>query len=224
MAYLLLLACVYSFSIVILLFQDAERRRSAALSAFGLGFTFLAIGYAAQGALKIELSAEAARLFYWARLMLPLAWLGQGAMLLAFPENKWLRWAARALASASLAALLLVAFTQITNAEDWFRTENTIYAQISDLLATNRPTRWLALALNVYGSAGLIASAIYVARRTRWLPAILIAAGAAWLTAAFYVAPLQPTPAFYLAELFAPIALYAGLRALSAESESRRKR
>jgi hypothetical protein len=230
MAYLLLLALVYSFAIALLFFQSGVKNKSAALVSFGIGFSLLAIGYATQIALGFELNESAARVFYWARAMLALAWLGHGLLLILFPKQKLVQWAGRSLVGASFLALALVAFTQITNAEDWFRPASTIYSQIGDLLATNRPTRWLALLLNIYGLVALLRGAVYLLRQYG------AAFGRTWLTilgAIFLILPLywhqtEATQLFYAVELGAPIVLFLGtlgfLRADSPARETKRRR
>jgi hypothetical protein len=230
MAYLLLLALVYSFAIALLFFQSAVKSKSAALASFGVGFSLLAIGFATQITLGFELNESAARLFYWARAMLALAWLGHGLLLFLFPAHKLLGWAGRGLVGASFLALGLVALTQITNAEDWFQPASTIYSQIGDLLATNRPTRWLALLLHIYGLVALLGGAVYLFRQYRavfgrtWL----IILGAIFLVLPLYWHQTETTQLFFAMELVAPIALFLGtqnfLRADMLARETKRRR
>lgn len=214
MAYLLLLALVYSFAIALLIFQSAVHNRSAALVSFGVGFSLLAIVYAAQIALGYDLNDGAARVFYWARWMLALAWFGNGFLLSLFPKHMLVMLAGRGLAIASFLALGLVAFTQITNAGDWFQPANPIYSQIGDLLATNRPTRWLAILLNAYGFAALVGAAIYFLRQSKSNlagQAFLIISGAIFLGFPLYWSQGEASPLFYLLELITSNILFLGM-------------
>ncbi len=211
MAYLLLLALVYSFAIALLFFQFAIPKKSTALATFGVGFALLAIGYAAQIVLGFELNEGAARFFYLARWMLAIAWFGHGLLLSVVPDHKLITWAGRGLVLASFFGLGLVALTQITNAEDWFQPASTIYSQIGDLLATNRPTRWLAILLNLYGFVALVGMAIYMLlQRQTGSRAFLIILGAILMANPLVWSPSVESPAFYALELIAPILLFLG--------------
>jgi hypothetical protein len=224
MVYLLLLAGLYSAGFAVLCFETEGKRGSAA---FGIGFICLGLGFLAQTLLSLELNENAARLFYLFRVMLAAAWLGHGLLLAlaaayapqAKTKKGWATpkiatWLTRGLVVASLTAFSLVALTQITAAVDWYRPENPIYGQIHDLLATNRPTRWLALGLNLYGAAALLGGAIY-AMANRWtlkavLPPLAPAAGAALLAAPMLLGLGEASPTFYLMEFAAPILVFAG--------------
>jgi hypothetical protein len=107
---------------------------------------------------------------------------------------------------------MLVILAPITRAEDWFAPGQPIYGQLSDLLATNRPLRWGALLLNLYGAGALAMTAARAARRG-WQPAqrgLCTLAGAALLLAPVYWPPQDANAAFFLVEAIGPLLLFIG--------------
>lgn len=217
MAYFLFLALVFTIAFIFLLPSASRAYQSQATVSFIAGFVFLSAGFFTQLVLGFHLDNSSAQLFYWARNMLPLAWFGHAALLLLFADRPQLRWLTYALVLASVVSLVLVGATQVTKAEDWFRPQTPVYAQISDLLATNRPTRWGAWLLNAYGAVALIGSAAYLLAlraQKKWqgspMTTLLLAAGAAALLLPLAWPPHEKHAAFYSVELAAPILLYFG--------------
>ena len=222
MAYLLLLALVFVAGIASILFFQEVKPLSPPRLIFAIGFTLLGVGLLAEIALGFTLDESAARLFYWARGSLVLAWFGQGMLTLLFPGLPATRWLNYGLILASIAMLVLVLAAQITGAQGWYSLSRPIYSQIGDLLATNRPTRWGALALNLYGLALLVSGPVYLSffqsfHRTKayWRAAVLTVISAISLFAQFYWPPTEASLYFYLAELITPISLFVGLRKLT---------
>jgi hypothetical protein len=223
MAYFLLLALVLTVSFISLLPKSSESPKSQALASLTAGFVFLAIGFAAQLILGFHLDNGSALLFYWARETLVLAWFGHALLLLLFGSKPQLRWLTYALVLGSLFSLVLVGTTQVTKAEDWFQPARPIYAQIGDLLATNRPTRWGAGLLNAYGATGLFGGAVFLFSslvrkklKRSWLVPFLFAAGAIALLLPLALPPKESSAWFYLIELAGPVAIYFGFANLMA--------
>lgn len=195
------------------------------------GFVFLSAGFLTQLVLGFHLNNGSAQLFYWAREMLALAWFGHAVLLLGFGDKPQMRWLTYALLAGSLLSLVLVGATQVTKAEDWFRSERPIYAQIGDLLATNRPTRWGGWLLNAYGAAGLLGGSGYLLvfnlrrpwKGSRAAP-LLLAGGAAALLLPTAWPPQESNAIFYLAELAGPMLLYAGFAQLLTSPSTPTKR
>jgi hypothetical protein len=211
MAYLLLLGFLCSVA-----FVYSAPGYGSARAAARFGFGLLALGLLAQLVLGFDLNTDFARLFYFARYMLASVWLGVAALLFWPRTPKAARFSlVRALAAASTASLLLIAATQITQAQDWYQPAAPVYSQIHELLATNRPTRWGAAALSAAGLLALLAVAADLVRRGRLWPAVSLAAGALALAAPLLWPPRVPSLAFHAVELAGPLLLYFGLNALA---------
>jgi len=221
MVYFLLLALVFTVSFIFLLPRSHLSSRSLAAASFTAGLVFLSIGFLTQLVLGFRLDNISAQLFYWARQMLALAWFGHALLLLLFGDKPQLRWLTYALIAGSLLSLVLVGATQVTKAEDWFQPERPIYAQIGDLLATNRPTRVGGWLLNAYGAVGLAVGAVYLLvmrAQKKWkgpsLAPLLLASGVAALLLPLAWPPQEKDAAFYLVELGGPILLYVAFSGL----------
>jgi hypothetical protein len=224
MTYLLLLALVVTAGFVTYYFTQAFRNRSLSKLFFGIGFIFLGLGLISQLVLGFDLDESAAKWFYWARGSMTLAWLGMG--MLPFiprlrPFSRWIIWA---VVAASLAMFALDIATHITATEGWYSVARPVYGQIGDLLATNRPTRWGALALNLFGVGMLVFGAFSYRLRSdkrqapNWLGLALITVGAVGLFVPLYWPPLDSSLLFYLSELAVPIAMFVGLNALASQN------
>ncbi len=223
MAYFLLLALLFTVSFIFLLPTSSQSSRAQAIASLVAGLVFLAIGFSTQLVLGFHLDNNSALLFYWAREMLALAWFGHAVLVLLFGDKPQLRWLTYALIAGSLLSLVLVGATQVTKAEDWFRPAQPIYAQIGDLLATNRPTRWGAWLLNAYGTAALLGGSAYLLSlhaRKKWkgagLAPLLLMAGAVVLLLPMIWPPRESNAPFYLVELAGPLAIYFGFANLLA--------
>ncbi len=231
MAYFLLLALVFAVSFIFLLSKSSELSKSRAIASLIAGFVVLAIGLFTQLVLGFHLEDGSALLFYWAREMLALAWFGHALLLVLFGNRPQLRWLTHALILGSLLSLTLVGATQVTRAEDWFRLDRPIYAQIGDLLATNRPTRWGAWLLNAYGAVGLIGGSAYLLilrTRRKWkgsaFAPLLMVAGATALLLPIVWPPQESNEWFYLVELAGPLAIYFGFaKFFASDSPSSKK-
>lgn len=210
MAFFLLLAFLCAAA-----FTYAAPGRGQAQAVARAGFGLLALGLLAQLVLGYHLSQSLAQLFYLARYMLAAAWLGLAALLLIEPGHPWLPRGIWALLAASAASLVLVGLARITEAQDWYQLSAPAYGQIHDLLATNRPARWGGATLSALGLLALAETALTLVRRGRGWPAAALAAGAVALAAPLLWPPRQPSLAFYLVELAAPVLLYIGMSARS---------
>lgn len=214
---MMLLALATTLSMAIVLLSHAAPKRSVPWLVFGIGYMFLAASLVAELVLAYEFQDWAVRGFYWARIMLAVAWLGQGTLLLNLPRNKYLNYATWGLIAASLVSLGMITFTPITRAEDWFSPSQPIYWQLGEVLATNRPTRWGGLLLNFFGVAALICGAIYaylVGNKKEWRTAArpaLIVLGGLLLIIPIYWPPTEMTVIFLYSTVFAPILLFLGV-------------
>lgn len=213
MDYWLLLALVYTIGFAALVFESGEKNETPTRLALCAGLALLAFSLLCELVLGFEFQDWAVRGFYWARVAVGLAWLGHGFMLKAWPSNPNLQRGTWVLVGASLLALALVIFAPVTRAEDWFVPSQPIYGQLSDLLATNRPLRWGALALNIYGAAAIAIHAVLTLRRAERdrLRALCAVAGTALLLAPVYWPPRSADPAFFFTEAIAPILLFLAI-------------
>lgn len=217
MAYFLLLALVFTVSFIFLLPTHSQSSRSQTVASLAAGLVFLSLGFLTQLVLGLHLDNSSAQLFYWARETMALAWFGHAALLLLFGDKPQMRWLTYVLLAGGLLSFILIGATQVTKAEDWFRPQTPIYAQIGDLLATNRPTRWGGWLLNAYGGIALVGCAGYllsfrVKRKLRnsVTTPILLAAGAVALLLPIVWPPQESSAIFYLVELAGPMFLCFG--------------
>lgn len=223
MAYLLLLAFICSASFAYLSITSAKK--STLQWALFAGFGLLALSLLTQLVLGFHLDERAARLFYLSRLMLVPAWFGFAALLLILPKKIDPDKLIGFLVLASLLAFVLVGATQMTRATDWFRTDVPAYSQINDLLATNRPTRWLAAGLEVVGIAMLIISSLYLMSRKLAQPRTpLLLVAAALLSWPILWPPLAFSSTFFVTEALIPFFLFLGFLGLGSANAKKTKR
>ncbi|MCW5878337.1 MAG: hypothetical protein KIS80_05665 [Anaerolineales bacterium] len=211
--YWLLLALVFAGGFAALILQQARSQSDSSQSRLGSGLLALAFLLGVQIGLRFELNETLVKLFYWGRGMLLVAWLGHGYARLALPGNSLLRKLTPALLAVSAVALALAMSTQLTQAQTWYAPAQPIYSQLGDLLATNRPTRWLALALNLYGLSA-VGAVVWLARGqgTRNFWADLLALLALGLLAFAWATPSPELPRLYTLELVPPFLLFAAWR------------
>lgn len=224
MGYLLLLALVVVAGIASVQMARAAEQRSTSQLFFATGFIFIGLGLLAQLALRFSLDENSVRLFYWARGTMALAWFGQGLLVFLLPEHRAARGLSIGLVVAALVTLGLTLMTAVTEAQSWYSTSQPIYGQVGDLLATNRPTRWGALALNIYGVTLLTIGSISWLRQTApqartWVTAGMIVLGGLALFAPLYFHPAESNLTFMM-ELLAPVLLFLGLSGLTASEPS----
>jgi len=219
MPYLLLLALVLVAAFICVQISLPVGKRSPSQTFLLIGLFFLSIGLVTELVLGFALDERAVRLFYWARGSLALAWFGQSLLLFLFPNNPRIRWLSIAVVVGSIGLFALVLISRVTAAQDWYSTAKPIHGQMGDLLATNRPTRWGSITLNLYGLITLAAGPVYLlflqpSKRdlSHWGPPLLIALGAIMLYVPLYLTSSAPSLGFYLVELFGPVALFAGLK------------
>lgn len=219
MSYPSLLALVLVAGFISIQLSLPASKRSPSQTFLLVALMLLAAGLFSELILGFALDETAAKVFFWARGSLVLAWFGQSFLLSLFPNDRRIRWLSMGIMIVSLGLLLLVFLLHITEAVDWYSTAKPIYGQIGDLLATNRPVRWGALIMNLYGLIAVIAGSAYALySRPRksdpmlFLATLLIVLGAAFLFVLLYLPSKVSNLSFYLCELFAPVALFIGLR------------
>jgi hypothetical protein len=227
MAYLLLLGLIFIVGFIFLIFPTKKSPQRNANISFVIGLGFLGLGLLTEMVLSFHLNADSARLFYWSREMLALAWLGHGVLLLLFGSPKKTQGLTVALVFASALSLILIGATQVTKAEDWFRPAFPIFTQIGELLATNRPTRWGSWLLNTYGALALVGGAIYflISRKKNTfssLGALLLPIGAFAYLAPFIWPPQTENPLIYIVEFGVPVLLYLGYSTLLVSLSTRK--
>jgi hypothetical protein len=222
MSYLLLLALVLVAGFICIQLSLPASKRNPSQTFLLIALILVAAELVSEMVLGFTLDESAAKVFFWARGSLVMAWFGQSFLLALFPNSRWIRWLSMGILAVSLGLLVLVSLLQITAAVDWYSTAKPIYSQIGDLLATNRPARWVAIALNLYGVVVLLAGSAYILfpRPSRIDPlrifvALLISLGAIILFASLYWPSVVYDFGFYVSELFAPIALFFGLKELA---------
>ncbi|MBX3049000.1 MAG: hypothetical protein KIT46_01710 [Anaerolineales bacterium] len=211
--YWLLLALVFAGGFAALILQQARSQSDPSQSLLGSGLLALALLLGIQIGLRFELNETLVKLFYWGRGMLLVAWLGHGYTNLVLPGNSLLRKLTPALLAVSAVALGPALSTQLTQAQTWYAPAQPIYSQLGDLLATNRPTRWLALALNLYGLA-TVGAGLWLTR-SQGAPNLwagLLALLALGLLAFAWAVPSPELPRLYALELMPPFLLFAAWR------------
>lgn len=211
--YWLLLALVFAGGFAALILQQARSQSDPSQSLLGSGLLALALLLGIQIGLRFELNETLVKLFYWGRGMLLVAWLGHGYANLVLPGNSLRKKLIPVLLAVSAVALALVLSTQLTQAQTWFAPAQPIYSQLGDLLATNRPTRWLALALNLYGLVAV--GAVLWLIRSQGAPNLwagLLALLALGLLAFAWAVPSPELPRLYALELMPPFLLFAAWR------------
>lgn len=205
--YWLLLALVFAtgFALIVLSHPEKQRLDSAV---FGTGLLALAAALGLHIALRYQLNETQLKLLYWGRGLLLVAWLGYGYARLALPGHKQLSRLGWGLAAAGLVGLVLTYGAQLTAAQGWYAPQQPLYPQLGDLLATNRPTRWLALGLNLAGLAVALA-ALWRQRRLGAGALTLLALG---LLAVAFLVPSSSSLRFYSLETTPPFLLFAAWR------------
>lgn len=211
--YWLLLALVFAGGFAALILQQARSQSDPSQSLLGSGLLALALLLGIQIGLRFELNETLVKLFYWGRGMLLVAWLGHGYANLVLPGNSLRKKLTPTLLAVSAVALGLALSTQLTQAQTWYAPAQPIYSQLGDLLATNRPTRWLALALNLYGLVAV--GAVLWLIRSQGAPNLwagLLALLALGLLAFAWAVPSPELPRLYALELMPPFLLFAAWR------------
>jgi hypothetical protein len=227
MSYLLLLALVLVAGFIFGQLSLPENKRSPSQTFLLIALILLGAGLFSELVLGFALNETAAKVFFWTRGTLVLAWFGQSFLLALIPNDRRIRWLSIGILVASLGLLVIVFLLHITPAVDWYSTAKPIYSQIGDLLATNRPSRWGALAMNLYGVTILLGGSIFLYIRLgangKWFPFFLVAFGAIGLFSPLYWPPFYEGVPFYDAELLTPIALYIGMRNLTGNIRTKRE-
>ncbi len=224
MSYLLLLALVLVAGFICIQLSLPASKRNPSQTFLLIALILMGAGLVSELILGFALDETAAKVFFWARGSLVLAWFGQSLLLALFPNDRRIRWLSIGVLAASLGLLVLVFLLHITAAVDWYSPAKPIYGQIGDLLATNRPVRWGSFVLNLYGAIILVAGSAYFIFMAHsksdlaiWIAAILVAFGAIFFIVPLYFPPSSADLVFYLNELLAPIVFFAGLRRFFSE-------
>ena len=222
MSYLLLLALVLVAGFISIQLSLPASKCSPSQTFLLVALMLLTAGLFSELVLGFALDETAAKVFFWARGSLVLGWFGQSLLLALFPNSRWIRWLSMGILAASLSLLVLVSLLHITAAVDWYSPVKPIYGQIGDLLATNRPARWGAVVMNLYGVIALLAGSTYAlfsrphkSDPMRFIATLLIVFGAAFLFLLLYLPPTVSDISFYLCELFAPVALIVGIKGVT---------
>jgi len=117
---------------------------SAALVVLGLAEIFELI-------LSVEFFTFALKSWYFLAKVLFWGLLGTG-IVLKMPIKTSTAWKiACGVLLGLIAGFALLLLTQITDAVDWYAPERSIYSQYVDLMARNRPSRWLTNLFIIYG-------------------------------------------------------------------------
>ncbi|KAA3648455.1 MAG: hypothetical protein DWQ07_05535 [Chloroflexi bacterium] len=189
----------------------------------GLAFSIYCLALILELVLGYVFNDQALRLWYWLRHILLLPAFGLGLLVFIYKDRPRQKYVERGIWAAALAGLVLVALTAITRAIDWYDPNLTIYAQYVDLLARNRPTRWLTYMLNGFGmGAALLLLGVGLARkydRKRQLSLIVIgiAIAAVLLQTVFIEQGLFRVA--WLVPVLSSVLLYVGLRGLTGEQQ-----
>jgi hypothetical protein len=153
----------------------AIRRRDASSILLSAALMALGLAEVCELILSVEFSILAIKSWYFLTKLLLWGLLGTGILLKLplSPQQEPLLTGAVLLGL--LAGLGLIVLTQITAAGDWFAPEQSIWTQYVDLMARNRPTRWLTLLFNFYGLGLVLSFAAYNSLKTKMRPIAFLA-------------------------------------------------
>ena len=118
---------------------------------WGIGFSVYCVALILEIALGFVFNEHILRYWYWLRQLVFLPIFAQGLLHFLYKDHPWRRYVEWAIWLALLVGLGLILLTAITEAVDWYEPSQTIYTQYVDLLARNRPTRWLTYLMNGVG-------------------------------------------------------------------------
>ena len=151
MTYLNGIFIVFLFAGGGLFFASSIRRRDA--SAIALSAALMALGLAEvfEIILSVEFYVFSLKSWYFLTKIVFWGLLGTGIVLKVeiSPSLKWK--ISGSVLLGLLAGLALLLLTQITAAVDWFAPDQSVFVQYVDLMARNRPLRWLTSLFAVYG-------------------------------------------------------------------------
>jgi hypothetical protein len=215
MHYFNLLAVLYTLGFSALLFSRLQARPTYTSSFGGLGLGCYSLGLIAETALTYGFNETWLKLWYFCFPLLAL--YGHGVLAL-FISRKLYNILSFSLGLGVLASAALIALTSITPAVDWYDPNLNVQLQYDDMLAYNRPTRFITWLFQSYAlSTWLVAvgfSLLGIWRKARAfssIPGPLSAALGVTLTfgrGAIYTAYGETI--FYIAQLIIPILLFWG--------------
>ena len=219
MPYFLLIGFVYCFGFGLLIFYVSRRNQNSGFRFAGVGFFILGIGLAAELFLGNKFDENALRVFYLCRIMLPAAWLGHPFISRNWSSKPNGRWLGYGLLAASFIGTVLLLNTSITLAQNWFDPKQPVFTQYSDILATNRPTRALAILLSCYGALGLMITPVLAIWKQGlgmewqgWIFIGILILGTLGLFLPFWDRISVTVGSYYLIECLTPVASFMGIR------------
>ena len=119
----------------------------------GIAFSAYSAALVFEIVLDFNLTGQALRLWYWFRLLMVMPAFGLGLLHLFYKDHALLKYVDGAFWVSALVGFVLLSFTSLTRAVDWYDPSQSIYVQFFDLFALNRPTRWLTSLVNIFGIA-----------------------------------------------------------------------
>ena len=156
MGFLLLFALLLVFGFALASLHNYLFSKEVHWLYWALAFGIYCLALILELVLGFAFNDQVIRLWYWLRQMLLLPTLGLGLLLLIYKGHPWRKYVEWGLWASALVGAVLIAMTAITRAIDWYDPNLTIYMQYVDLLARNRPTRWLTNLLNGFGLGATI--------------------------------------------------------------------
>lgn len=187
MNYLNGLLIVFLFAGGGMFFLHAARQKDH--SSMLLASSIISLGIAEIFALILNIEFFPFALKNWYFLTNVLFWglLGTG-IAIKFPQITSVKWQfVGGVLLTLFTAWGLVQMTQITGARDWYAPDRSVYTQYIDLLARNRPTRWLTSLFIFYGLGSSLLFAGYAIIQRRQFTYLLIAFGSILLAAQEYI-------------------------------------
>ncbi|MBN2500976.1 MAG: hypothetical protein JXB38_09390 [Anaerolineales bacterium] len=217
MQYFNLLAILYALGFSALLFSRLRVRPTFASFFGGLGLGLFGLSLVAETALAYDFNETWLKLWYFCFPLLAL--YGHGLLALYLPR-KYYKLLTIGLGLGVLASAALIALTRITQAVDWYDPTLSVQLQYGDVLARNRPTRYLTWLFQAYAlGAGLVTlgfslAAIRQKKQTRsslFGPLSVIAGVALVFTRGITYTAYGET-IFYIVQLIIPMLLFWGFQ------------
>ncbi|MCX6066792.1 MAG: hypothetical protein NT121_13710 [Chloroflexi bacterium] len=218
MNFIPVLSTLVTFSFTYAVFRRYQKKGGTHLALWAFGLLLYGLGTLSEVWMSFAFNELVLKLWYLTGAMLTAAWLGQGSIQLLVRKGKLAQILTYALAAFSLLALVMVASAPLTGAQSTYNVAGTISEQYKTILTRGGLTIFLTIILNIYGTLGLVGSALYSAflfwrkkvLANRMFGNILIAAGALSPALAGTFVKAGIVDALYVSEFIGAVLMFIG--------------